>query len=1297
MLNWKAVLTSLIGVLFIPALCSNVSAQDANNQKVISKEFVFGDKVKSLSIDLTNAEQLVLTTSKVDGKEMSDQSMWLNSYLTTNDGKEVLLYDLKPIITKAGVSAQPWVPNLMYSFYDIWSEQFTVVDETFSQGLFITTPSKLVYNLDGRFVKFTSKIGIHKRGRKGAILFSAQALDKAVYTPATVVAAMPAGQIRNNALQAIGRLEDKTIYNEKLTAIDSTQDASMKAGLYFNLESKANYIADINDKLKWVNVEALRLAFDDMSKDRNFDRAQAKKNLDFIVNNINEVRNGVSGVDQTKVDLAQNILQAKRAMLVSSSLFDMDSIIVARYKLGAKARSAMGGDMGTQIQNYNSQPSAPRSGFDAEISLLSNLRDDEVKVITLYEPQNSTSIADLHLHWSGDKLLFTMSKNAAKWAVFELSVDDKKVREVIDSPEKDLDFCDGAYLPDGRILATSTIGYNGVPCISGFDEVCNLVQYTPDTKGLRRLTFDQDGNWCPVIMNNGKVMYTRWEYTDLTHYFSRIVMSMNPDGTENRALYGSGSFWPNSTYDMKPIPNSANKFIATVTGHHGISRSGRLVMFDPSKSRKEAEGVVQEFPYKDRKVVPEIKDYLVDGVWPQFTKPFPLNDKYFLVSAKLSPRGLWGTYLVDVFDNLTLIAESENEGFIYALPTTERPIPPVISDRVDLKSDKSTLFIQDIYEGEGLRGVPRGTVKKLRVYAFEYGYIDSPTEHYAQGIQAGWDIKRLLGTVPVEKDGSVIFNVPANLPISLQPLDSLDRAVQWMRSWITSMPGEIVSCVGCHEDQNQVVMPKRVIASQSKPREIIEPEGGVRSITFDLEIQPVLDRACIACHNGDSKIDFTGGRFVDAPVDWTGFSKYFGASYLEFHKYFYRQGPEADMYVLEPYEYHVSNSEMVRMLEKGHHGVKLDKKEWLSIYRWLDMNTPYLGTFEQIVELNGHDQYKRRIELADKYSNAGVDWKAEIERYANHLKDKPKVEPTMPVVEAKITPKEPKVKGWPMAVSEHNIERKVVEVAPGVEITFVRIPAGEFVMGSNKAEADQSPSFKAKVHKSFWIAESELTNEQYKALVPEHDSRFIGQYWKDHTTPGYPANLPTQPAIRMSWEEAMNYGEMLSKKSGLNITLPTETQWEWAARCGTDTEFWYGNLDADFGKFENLGDKTLSNMAVTGVDPKPMGTNNPWFKFYDYLPKEERVNDGSLILTLVKSYEASPWGIYDMNGNVAEWTRSDYVTYPLNKRSDVIMPEKVVRGGSWIDRPKHSTVTYRKRFLPWQSVFNVGIRLIIEE
>ena len=148
-------------------------------------------------------------------------------------------------------------------------------------------------------------------------------------------------------------------------------------------------------------------------------------------------------------------------------------------------------------------------------------------------------------------------------------------------------------------------------------------------------------------MNNGRVMYTRWEYTDLTHYYSRIVMHMNPDGTENKALYGSGAMFPNSTFDVQPLPGHGSAFVGIISGHHGVARSGRMIIFDPTKGRKSTAGMVQEIPHRNRPIKEEIKDQLVNGVWPQFIKPTPLNDKYFLVAAKLDrmPCGdsIWWT------------------------------------------------------------------------------------------------------------------------------------------------------------------------------------------------------------------------------------------------------------------------------------------------------------------------------------------------------------------------------------------------------------------------------------------------------------------------------------------------------------------------------------------------------------------------------------------------------------------------------------------------------------------------------
>jgi formylglycine-generating enzyme required for sulfatase activity len=1101
-------------------------------------------------------------------------------------------------------------------------------------------------------------------------------------------------------LKLAAYLKDSSYIKNTIRQIETEKKVETQITGYQKLHKQVQRMLLLQSELKWLNMEAIRLAYEDMKRIEGFD---AVKYLPILTELEQQVKQGFGNIysgDEAVWVNAEKAVANKRAILLANPLLNGDKILTVRYQLGNRDRRAMAPELGTQSNNWSNQESARRKGFNADIVELSNLRD-EVQIRTIYKPDNTSSIADLKLHWDGDRAMFTQTMSDNRWNVFEVKLNNGDCKKLIDNPEPDLEFYDGTYLPDGRIIANSNIGYQGVPCVNGSDPVGNMVLYTPQSKNLRRLTFDQDANWNPVIMNNGRVMYTRWEYTDLTHYYTRIVMNMNPDGTEQKALYGSGSMFPNSTFDVQPLPGYASAFVGIISGHHGVARSGRLILFDPAKARKGAAGMLQEIPHRNRPIVEEVKDRLVDGVWPQFIKPSPLNDTYFLVAAKLDKNDLWGIYLVDKFDNVTCLHKMEGEGYISPIAVRKTVTPPAIPDRVKLDDKQATVFIQDIYEGEGLKGIPRGTVKSLRLHAYEYAYVQTQSDHNWHGIQSGWDIKRMLGTVPVGEDGSVIFKIPANTPVSIQPLDKDGVAVQWMRSWLTGQPGEIVSCVGCHEDQNQIVIPKRVIASQKAPHALTPPEGGTRSFTFDLEVQPILDRACIACHNGEGKaFDLRGGK-----KDGRGY----GTSYLNLHPYVHRQGGEGDMVVLYPYEYHPNTSELVRLLKKGHYNVQLTDAEWRKIYNWIDYNAPDKGYFNANVlksfPYQGYDQIERRKQLTDKYAGgAGVDWKKEIADYAAQLKNKGEIKPVMPKKVSPVKEKVLKVKGWPFApdrvkemLADEKETVKVLEIAPGVQMTFVRIPAGEFVMGSYHGEPDTYPTTKVKIDKAFWMGELEVTNQQYNTIFPQHDSRYVDQQWKDHVVPGYPANKPEQPVIRVSYNDAMEYCKILSQKTGLNITLPTEAQWEWACRGGSDEDFWFGNLNADFGKKDNLADVTTNKFAVSGVDPQPMSPESPWYKYYTFLPKAANVDDGSLVQVGGKKYEANPFGLYCMHGNVAEWTRSDYVPYPYKENPKKVSEYKVVRGGSYIERPKYSTAYSRKGFYPYQCVFNVGFRVIIED
>jgi formylglycine-generating enzyme required for sulfatase activity/uncharacterized protein YaiE (UPF0345 family) len=502
-------------------------------------------------------------------------------------------------------------------------------------------------------------------------------------------------------------------------------------------------------------------------------------------------------------------------------------------------------------------------------------------------------------------------------------------------------------------------------------------------------------------------------------------------------------------------------------------------------------------------------------------------------------------------------------------------------------------------------------------------------------------------------------------------------------------------------------MPKRVMASTKSPAKLQTPEGGVRPFTFELEVQPILDRNCVSCHgeNG-AKPDFTGGKRVKDAPSRVGHSGRLDLlqSYLNLHPYVNRQGPEADIYVMKPYEYHASTSELVRMLKAGHKGVQLTDEEWRTLYTWIDFNAPCHSQFVyNKVDYCPTDQYSRRIELTNKYANgAGVEWQKEIADYAEYLKNK-EIKPAERIKAEAPKYKDAKSGKFPFSaevakqmVERYGEQKRVVKLADGVEMTFVRIPAGTFIMGNNHRGRGNAPEAVVKIAKPFWMSETEVTNAQYATFDPKHDSRYTAQFWKDHVGPGYAANRPEQPVTRITWNEAMAFCQAVSERCSVNMTLPTEAQWEWACRAGSDTDFWFGDINSDFSMSENLADQMLRKMAVSGIDPQPVSENSWVYKYYTFMPREDNVNDGHMTIADVARYEPNVWGLYDMHGNVAEFTRSSYAPYPY-KGEPELSDSKVVRGGAWNYRAKHSAAYSRESNLAWQPANNVGFRVVIEE
>ncbi|NQU22704.1 MAG: SUMF1/EgtB/PvdO family nonheme iron enzyme, partial [Candidatus Nealsonbacteria bacterium] len=715
-------------------------------------------------------------------------------------------------------------------------------------------------------------------------------------------------------------------------------------------------------------------------------------------------------------------------------------------------------------------------------------------------------------------------------------------------------------------------------------------------------------------------------------------------------------------------------------------RMGELIVFDPALGRQQADGAVQRIPGYGKKVEPVIGDRIVNESWPRFLHPYPLSDKYFLVSCQPDADSLWGIYLVDTFDNATLIHQQPGYAMLEPVPLRKTLRPPVLPDQVDLESRMALVYLSDVYAGKGLEGVPRGTVKRLRIYEQHYAY-PKMGGHHAVGIDGPWDVKRILGTVPVKEDGSANFLVPANTPLAVQPLDENGRALQIMRSWFTAMPGEILSCAGCHESQNTTPAAKHAVAMRDKPSKIEPWYGPARGFGFKREVQPVLDKYCVGCHDGtkDNRPNFSA---AGQPTLVGKKAHRFTPSYVTLHPYVRRPGPESDYFMQKPLEFHAGTSELIQMLEKGHHNVKLDAEAWDRLVTWIDLNVPDHGTWHEHRDI-AEDYGRRRLEMRARYANRPEDPEEIVED------DSGRIEFVKPEPLVRREPAEIEVAGWPFDAEEARQRQESVGVPvratmkldDEAELVFSLVPPGRFVMGSEDGGfADERPRGKVAVESPFYLGTCEVTNRQYAAFDPMHDSAYISMTSKDHSRRGHPVNGPEQPVVRVTWQQANAFCRWLSARTGKRFRLPTEAEWEWACRAGTDTPFGFGTSETDFGQFANLADQTLKQFALRD-SPK-------WH------PRDDRFNDAAMVTTDVGGYQPNAWGLSDMHGNAAEWTASAYRPYAYDPADGRESPQaegtRTVRGGSWYDRPARATSSFRLPYQPWQRVYNVGFRVVME-
>jgi len=649
--------------------------------------------------------------------------------------------------------------------------------------------------------------------------------------------------------------------------------------------------------------------------------------------------------------IQERLEQLKREALLSNPLLDFDKVLLVKRK----DTSGDTTDAGLGLPSSDEcNSSLPREGYDNEIAVLS-LAQPWMKLATLYRPDGGY-VGEMDLHWDADWLLFSQS-DKTHWKLWEIRVDGTHVRQVSQMPDA-VDSFDACYLPNGQIVFGSTASCQGVPWRNGETRVANLYVMNADGSGVRQLCFDQNHDLHPCVLGDGQVLYHRWDSAGINHLFRRLLMAMNPDGTGQHAVYGSNSRLANSLCFPQPLPGCNDKFVCILADSRGTSRMGQLALVDASRGWSGTSGLVRRISGRGDSIEEKIAGDPVTEDWPKFLHPYPLSARHFLVACRPDAKSNWGIYLADAFDNLVLIREEPGYALLEPVPIAKRARPPVPVDRVDLERKDGIVYLHSVYTGPGLAGVPRGTIQRLRVIAYDFGYpgLAGPDRI---GFHGPTDVMRILGSVPLEEDGSVTFRVPANTPVAVQALDKEGKAVQLMRSGFTVMPGETLSCVGCHERPVDVTPSVLAMAMRLEPRDIEPWRGPARGFGFAREVQPVLNRHCATCHDGQAAQPDLRSRaqIADRPKDSDAAS-----AYRAVIPYVCRVGVDDDPGLLTPGVHHADTSPLIQLLRKGHEDVRLDAEAWDRLVTWIDLNAPCHGTWGEVSPIPD-GVHARRMEL----------------------------------------------------------------------------------------------------------------------------------------------------------------------------------------------------------------------------------------------------------------------------------------------------------------------------------------------
>ncbi len=554
-------------------------------------------------------------------------------------------------------------------------------------------------------------------------------------------------------------------------------------------------------------------------------------------------------------------------------------------------------------------------------------------------PGGKAFIGKLGLSFDATKILFDCRPHPGSgFRIWEVNTDGTGLRQISFAPEDEAekvarwsagwhtDDIHPCYLPDGRIVFSSTRCEHTVLCGGSSHLVApGLHRMEADGSHVEPLTNSPVSEFCPVMLDDGRLMYHRWEYIDKGARVSKTIWTMNPDGSRPKEIYGLADDTTTVYMYPQPVPGGEQRIVCVGTCHFPQGGCvGAIMLIDYRKGVRvrgpdpdDADYRVQDGRYCVTNITPHVfvqrrtepgwhfltmtGHYVHDPTGQQghlYTHPYPVSDHAFLVSYKVNPGdhyqevpNAYALYLIDTQGRHRLVHRDAQLSCWHPTPIIARPVPPAV--RVERSAhyaarNQAVCILHDVYQG--MEGVQRGEVKWLRINEalpryWSTGRRWDPSLSSSSWKAALWP-RVQWGVVPVEEDGSAHFVVPAHRSIFYEALDADFREIQRERTYVNYAPGEIRACNGCHGQAQHAVPPcdgaalhalrRAPSVPQPQPCDLVE-NGGTgqpgQVIHYPTDIQPLLDAKCASCHGTQ---DPAGGLRLTGEV-----TEFYNTSYEE--------------------------------------------------------------------------------------------------------------------------------------------------------------------------------------------------------------------------------------------------------------------------------------------------------------------------------------------------------------------------------------------------------------------------------